>query len=130
MFIQNLQFMNIRYLIVSLSIFSATISFSQGINQQSGSQYFTQFTYDSLLTTQQIDQFKANLDQNPNIYMARVDKITRGVFIITNNLQSFDENTVVSWISMNTPVIECYRQGLFGIDQVIPFDNNFCSSSN
>jgi hypothetical protein len=122
--------MNIRYLIASLSILLSIFAFSQGGSQQAGSQYFTQFTYDSSLTTQQIDQFKGNLDQNPNIYMARVDKITRGVFIITNNLQSFDENTVVSWISMNTPVIVCYRQGLFGIDQVIPFDSNFCSSAN
>lgn len=122
--------MNIRNLVSLLSVFLVLNVFGQGNNQQSGSQFFAQFTYDSSLSTQQIDQFKNNLDQNPNIFMVRVDVITKGVFIVTNNLQNFNENTVVSWISMNSPVIECYRQGLFGIDQVIPFDANFCLSAN
>lgn len=122
--------MNLKYFLLILLIFLGLNTFSQGNNQQSGSQFFAQFTYDSTLTAQQITQIEQNLGQNTNIYMARLDEITKGVYIITNNLQSFDENTVVSWLGVNFSVIDCYRQGLHGVDVFIPFNSNFCSSAN
>lgn len=107
----------------------AFLAESQVNTQQSGAQFFAQFTYQESLSDNQVEEFEDNLKQNPNIMMARVDRITNGVFIVTNTITNFNENIVLSWISVDFDVIDCYREGLQGVDNIIPFDENFCNIS-
>ena len=116
-----------KYIIVLPLLIFALTAKSQVNTQQNGAQHFAQFTYQETLSEQQIGEFEDNLRQNPNILMVRVDKHTKGVFLVTNELNSFDENTVVSWLSTTFEVIDCYREGLYRVDSVIPFNDNFCS---
>ncbi len=116
-----------KYIIFIPFILLALAASSQVSSQQNGAQFFAQFTYQESLTEQQVLEFEGNLQQNPNILMVRVDRNTNGVFLVTQNLASFEENSVVSWLSTSFEVIECYREGLYRVDSVIPFNDNFCS---
>lgn len=116
--------------IISLSfLFFCYIAEGQVNNSQSGTQFIAQFTYLESLSEQQIDQVEQNLEQNPNVKMIRVDRITSGIFIVTNELTQFDQATIESWLGVSFPVIDCYREGVYRVDNVIPFDDQFCNSS-
>lgn len=116
--------------IISLSfLFFCYFAAGQVNSSQSGTQFIAQFTYLDALSKQQIDQVEQNLQQNPNVKMARVDRITSGIFIVTNELTQFDQATIESWLGVNFPVINCYREGVYRVDNVIPFDDQFCNSS-
>jgi hypothetical protein len=118
-----------KYIIILLPLIFAFSLNGQVNTGQNGTQYFAQFTYQETLSEQEVAEFDDNLQQNPNIKLVRVDVITKGVLIVTHNLNEFNENTVVSWISTNFPVIDCYREGLFRVDDIIPFNDNFCSTT-
>jgi len=116
-----------KYIIVLPFFLIALAASSQVNSQQNGAQFFAQFTYQESLSEQQIVEFEDNLRQNPNVLMVRVDRITNGVLLVTHQLASFEETTVVSWLSTSFEVVECYREGLYRVDSVIPFNDNFCS---
>ena len=116
-----------KYLLFLPVFFLAFIADSQVNNQQNGAQFFAQFTYQESLSEQQVAEFEDNLRQNPNILMVRVDRNTNGVLLVTHELSDFDEATVESWLSTGFEVIECYREGLYRVDSVIAFNDNFCS---
>lgn len=116
-----------KYIIIlPLLIFALTVK-SQVNTQQNGAQFFAQFTYQESLSEQQVVEFEENLQQNPNILMVRVDRNTSGVLLVTHELNSFEKSSVVSWISSSFEVIDCYRQGLYRVDNVIAFNEHFCS---
>jgi hypothetical protein len=118
-----------KYFIAILMLSFAFLAESQVNAQQNGAQFFAQFTYQESLSDDQVSEFEGNLKQNPNIRMARVDRITNGVFIVTNTITNFSESVVLTWISVDFDVIACYREGLQGVDDIIPFDENFCNAS-
>lgn len=116
-----------KYIVVIPLLIFAFTAKSQVNTQQNGAQFFAQFTYQESLSEQQIGEFEENLQQNPNILMVRVDRNTNGVLLVTHELSSFEESTVVSWLSTSFEVIECYREGLYRVDSVIAFNEHFCS---
>ncbi len=116
-----------KYILVLPLFLLVLVAGAQVSSQQNGAQFFAQFTYQETLSEQQISEFEGNLQQNPNILMVRVDRNTHGVLLVTHNLSSFEESAVVSWLSTSFEVIECYREGLYRVDNVIPFNDNFCS---
>ena len=119
-----------RYLFSLVFIFIAYFSVAQVNASQNGTQFIAQFTYLENLSDQQVDQIEQNLQQNTNIRMARVDRITKGVFIVTNELSQLDESMTNSWLGVSFPVIDCFRNGVYRVDDVIPFDENFCNSTD
>lgn len=120
----------IKHIVALSFVLLCFLGFSQVGNSQNGTQYIAQFIYLENLSNQQIALIEQNLQQNTNIRMARVDRITKGVFIVTNPLNQFDQNTFISWLGVNFPVIECYREGVYRVDDVIPFDENFCNTND
>lgn len=120
----------IKHIVALSFVLLCFIGFSQVGNTQNGTQYIAQFTYLDNLTNQQVADVEQNLQQNANILMARVDRITNGVFIVTNALSQFDQNMLVSWLGLNYQVIDCYREGIYRVDDVIPFDENFCNTND
>lgn len=117
--------------IISFALMILCYSITGQVNtSQNGTQYIAQFTYQENLSSQQIADIEQNLQQNSNIRMARVDRITNGVFILTNSLSQFNQSILNSWLGVNYQVIDCYREGIYRVDDVIPFDENFCDTND
>jgi hypothetical protein len=79
----------------------------------------TEIEYSSLET---------DLNANPYVFMVRLDRITNGLFIITQNVATFDETVFNGWIGERTHLIECYRDGIHGMVEILPFTSNFCNA--
>ena len=61
--------------------------------------------------------------------MARVDQMNNTIFIVTQPLNDYERSSFESWIGGNANHIECYLQGVQGVDDFVPFDDNFCTHS-
>ena len=79
-------------------------------------------------TEQEFASLEADLKTNPYVFMVRLDRITNGLFIITQDVATFDQSVFNGWIGERTHLIECYRDGIHGMAEILPFNSNFCSS--
>jgi hypothetical protein len=71
-------------------------------------------------------EIESGLRTNPYVFMVRLDKITNGLFIVTEGVNQINRNIVNGWLGEHDSSIRCYRQGIHGVHEVLPFDNNFC----
>ena len=118
-----------KYAISVSMIMLFSVAFGQ-VSGQSGSQFFAQFKYADDYNAQDINNMEQALKQHQDIQMVRVDRINGGVYLITKNRNSLTESTVYSWASIATDDVLCYYQGIFQVDEVFTFDENFCSKAN
>lgn len=98
-------------------------------NNVDGVQFFSQVLMTDNISSSELNDIKQDLNQNPNVQMARVDLLNKSIFIVTHPLDSYERDSFESWIGANATFIDCYRQGLRGVDDFIPFDENFCTNS-
>lgn len=103
-----------------------------GISQTSGNQQLKYFAQVQLNTTDSnvLNEIETALKSNPNCFVVRLDRITNGLLIVTNELSSFDEVTMTSWFEGNDNVIQCFRIGIQGYDDHFAFDDQFCNKIN
>ncbi|MDX1651708.1 MAG: hypothetical protein R3277_04395 [Brumimicrobium sp.] len=120
-----------KYLFFTLVFAAGFNLFSQNLNTSSnGVQYFSQLTFQDTTSSATLDAIEQDLSQNPMILMSRLDRVSGGLFIVTKVLTDFDRQTVESWLGSNAVHINCFRKGLYGVDQVIPFNSQFCSNTH
>jgi hypothetical protein len=72
-------------------------------------------------------EIESNLRSNPYVFMVRLDRNSKGLFVVTKDLQSINRNVFNSWMGGYESSIHCYRQGIHGVHEVLPFNENFCS---
>ena len=70
---------------------------------------------------------ETELQSNPFVRIIRLDRHSKGLLIGTHNLSNLDRSTFESWISNYHNKIECYYQGIHGVDTMYAFDEQFCS---
>lgn len=118
-----------RYILFNLFVLLSFGLLGQQVNNSTGVKYFSQAQLSDSLSETELTQIEQDLSQNPNIMMSRLDRITGGLFIVTNNLNQYDRSTFESWLGNLSNGIDCYREGIHGIDEVIPFNSDFCNQS-
>lgn len=77
------------------------------------------------LTYSQIEQ---DLKNNPHIGLIRLDKLSNGLIIGTKNLSSLTREDAESWLGEHSALIECYYQGIHGVQTMYAFNEEFCST--
>lgn len=80
--------------------------------------------------SQTLDAIENAIKNNPNCFVVRLDRITNGLLIVTNDLSSFTQDDLISWMEGNEAAIECSTIGIQGYDDHLPFDENFCEQVN
>jgi hypothetical protein len=70
-------------------------------------------------------QLEADLRSHPNAQVVRLDWNTKRLFLLTKDLQSFDEASFLSWLGVYATQTTCIQVGLHGIDPInsYPFTN-------
>lgn len=117
--------------ILLLALFTlSSVSIAQSVNNNvNGVQFFSQVLMSDDISSSELQDVQQDLNQNPNVQMARVDQLNKSIYVVTNTLVNYDKESFESWIGSNANLVECYRQGVQGVDDFIPFDNNFCNHS-
>ncbi|PHR49093.1 MAG: hypothetical protein COA32_03325 [Fluviicola sp.] len=117
--------------IVLLALLSLTsVGIAQSVNNNvDGVQFFSQVIMADDISSSELGDIQQDLNQNPNVQMARVDQMNKTIFVVTQPLDSFERESFESWIGANASLVNCYRQGVQGVDDFIPFDDNFCTNS-
>jgi hypothetical protein len=118
-----------RYILFNLFLLFSLGVLGQQVNNSTGVKYFSQAELNDDLSEFELSQIEQDLSQNPNVMMSRLDRITGGLFIVTNTLNQYDRSTFESWLGAFSNRIDCYREGVHGIDEVIPFNSDFCNQS-
>lgn len=118
-----------KFIILVAIISLTSVSLAQSVNNGNGVQFFSQVLLSDDVTSSNMDDIQQDLNQNPNVQMARVDQLNNTIYIVTEPLGEYERTSFESWIGGNSNLIECYRQGVRGVDDFIPFDNNFCTYS-
>ncbi|MGM0477745.1 MAG: hypothetical protein ACQERC_00860 [Bacteroidota bacterium] len=118
-----------KYAISLLMLMLVTAAYGQ-VSGQSGNQFFAQFKYADDYSAQDIDSMEQALKQHQDVQIVRVDRINKGVFLITKDRNSLAESTVYSWASIAGDDVQCYYQGIFQVDETIGFADDFCSKVN
>ena len=118
-----------RYVIINLFLLLSLGLFGQQVDNSSGVKYFSQAQMSDDLSVSELDEIEQNLSQNQFIMMSRLDRITGGLFIVTKNLNGYDRSTFESWLGTFANRIDCYREGIQGVDEILPFNENFCSQT-
>lgn len=72
-------------------------------------------------------EIESNLRNNPYVFMVRLDRTTNGLFVVTKDISSINRNTFESWMGGYESTIQCYRQGIHGVHEVLAFNENFCN---
>jgi len=72
-------------------------------------------------------EIESDLQNNPYVFMVRLDRITNGLFVVTKDIQAIDRAIFDSWMGGNESQIECYREGIHGVHEVLSFNANFCT---
>jgi len=71
-------------------------------------------------------QLNTSLKNNPYIKVARVDWISRRVFVITKDIDSFSEEQFLSWLGDYSGNASCIQTGLYGFDEIRPYPFTNC----
>lgn len=113
-------------LFVFVLLFSTAYSWSQQTTNITTNEthYFAQclLQIDDQAVFQQLE---ADLRLHPNAQVVRLDWNTKRLFLLTKDLQSFDEASFVSWLGMHATQATCIQVGLHGVDPInrYPFTN-------
>lgn len=99
--------------------------------QSSSNQQLRYFAQAKLNTTDAVvlDDIEAAIQNNPNCFVVRLDRITNGLLIVTKEISSFTNDDLISWMEGNEAAIECSRIGVQGYDDHLPFDADFCTNA-
>jgi hypothetical protein len=89
-------------------------------------QFFVQAELNAILTDDVMSDLKTDLAQNPQVFMVRVDILNHTIYLITNEMDDFNESIFQGWIANQENVYSCYYQGILSVDSFKPFDNQFC----
>ena len=73
-----------------------------------------------------LSEIETGLQSNPYVFMVRLDRITNGLFVVTKDIQTINRSIFNSWMGGNDSQIDCYREGIHGVHEVLPFNANFC----
>jgi hypothetical protein len=93
-------------------------------SSQNSTVYFAQ----CMLTIEFEDELRAletQLRVNPYISLARVDIPTKRIFLLTKNIDTFTDETFVSWLGEAATKSYCHQTGIYGLDTIAiyPFKN-------
>lgn len=66
-----------------------------------------------------------SLRANPYVKMARIDWLTKRVFVLTKDIETLDEASFKSWFGEYEDNLNCLQIGVYGIDRMhdFPFTN-------
>lgn len=112
-------------LLLLLLVFISSTSFSQTAN--STVHFFGQCMVSSL-DNQELIELELHLKQNPYVQVARVDLVSKRVFILTKDISSYNLNDFKSWLGEKESAATCIQVGLHGVDQVNPFPFTNCNN--
>lgn len=117
------------FVFVLALVLSSAYSWSQQpvMNTVNETHYFAQclLHIDNQATFQQIE---SDLRAHPNAQVVRLDWNTKRVFLLTKDLQSFDEASFLSWLGAYASQSTCVQVGLHGIDPVNPYPFTNCNN--
>ncbi len=103
------------------------IGYSQTLTAADQTTFFAQCMIE-LNSPQQADELVFNLRENPYVKIVRVDWPTKRVFLITENIDEFTEDTFLSWLGELSLLSSCIQVGLHGVDLVNPFPFTNCNN--
>jgi hypothetical protein len=116
-------------LFVFVLLFSTAYSWSQQTTNITTNEthYFAQclLQIDDQAVFQQLE---ADLRLHPNAQVVRLDWNTKRLFLLTKDLQSFDEASFLSWLGAYASQSTCVQVGLHGIDPVNPYPFTNCNN--
>lgn len=119
-----------KYIILVALMTLTSVTLAQSVsNSENGVKFFSQVLMSENISSVDLNQIQEDLNQNPNVYMARVDQLNNSIFVVTHPLNSYERDSFESWIGASASLVECYRQGVKGVDDFVPFDDNFCTHS-
>ena len=118
-----------RTLLLLICLLFLTNGYYSQTNSGNQLKYFAQIKLNTS-DTEILNEIETTLKANPNCFVVRLDRITNGLLIVTNELNSFDEVTMNSWLEGNENVVECYNIGIQGYDDHFAFDDDFCNNVN
>jgi hypothetical protein len=107
-------FILVLFTFLSIQIFS-----------QTGKQYFGQALID-LNDEKIISSIQTEIRKNPTVKVVRIDPVSRQVFLITNELNSWNENEFVYIFGENSSRLNCIYIGVYGKDQVKKYPFKDC----
>lgn len=117
------------FVFVLALLLSSAYSWSQQpvMNTVNETHYFAQclLHIDNQATFQQIE---SDLRAHPNAQVVRIDWNTKRVFLLTKDLQSFDEASFLSWLGAYASQSTCVQVGLHGIDPMNPYPFTNCNN--
>lgn len=113
--------------ILTLSILLLSISSNAQSTQATPVRHFAQAMMENL-NAQDAAALVLDLKNNPNVYIVRYDELTNGLLVITNELSNFNQTVFNSWLTSYVNNIQCYRQGLQGLESHIGFNSDFCNN--
>ena len=101
------------------------LSLSIQVFSQSGQQFFGQAMIDindkNVITTLQDE-----LRKNPKVKVVRIDALSRQIFLITNELDSWNSTDFISMFGENSSKLNCVYVGIYGKDQIKKFPFSDC----
>ena len=106
-------------------IFVLSTFLSLQIFSQTAKQYFGQALID-LNDEKIISSIQTEIRKNPTVKVVRIDPLSRQVFLITNELNSWNENEFVSIFGENSSRLNCIYIGVYGKDQVKKYPFKDC----
>ncbi len=108
--------------------FVLIFSFSGKSQTQANETHFFGQCLVNSLTNQEMIDLEINLRQNPFVQVARVDALSKRVFILTKDVTSFSAQDFQSWLGDFSSASTCSQIGLYGVDQINPFPFTNCQN--
>ncbi len=96
------------------------LSLSVQVFSQSRKQYFGQATID-LHDKNVVASLQDEIRKNPSVRVVRIDALSGQVFLITNELTSWNETDFISIFGENSSKLNCTYIGIYGKDQIKKF---------
>ncbi len=110
-----------------LLICSLGTAYGQQGGTQSTEQFFGQCLF-NITNQAEMDALQAEMAQNPNIDMVRLDMNTQRALVITSWLTDLTEQEFVSWFGSYGSSVTCVQVGVYGVDAMNPYPFTNCQN--
>ncbi len=108
-----------------LIVFGIILS-AQLYGQQSESLFFGQCLVE-VQDQEAARQLESIMRENPSVRVVRIDYSTQRAFVLTNSIESLNEEQFVSWFSEYSDKTRCVQVGKHGVDLVKPYPFEDCN---
>lgn len=115
-----------HFVLIMLTFLSLNYSFAQS-NATNETTFFAQTMLNPNITNH-YSEIEEQLKAIPFVKLVRVDTHSKTLFLLTQNISSFNESMLLSWLGTYSSDATCIHIGVNGVDSLIKYPREDCNN--